>query len=465
MCQGIVDELQGIDLGDKRLNDRSEKIIAALAANPEASINAACDGVSDTLAAYRLFNNDSVTPEQILKPHREATLRRMREQPVVLVVQDTTELDYTKHPTSDAQCLNSELRFGLYEHVSLAVTPDKLCLGVVGSEFHDRAPETLGKTRERRTLPIEEKESYRWLKGYRLACELAAECPDTQIISIADRECDIYDIFVDSQQQAGPKAEYIIRAKEDRCTLEPNPEAGPKAYHKVREEVARSVLRGTRTIELSATPKRSARKARLEIRSLTVQVKPPHARSHLPSVTHNVVLVEEVGGPDDGTAVSWLLITTLPIETLEDLLKIIDYYVARWTVEIYFRTLKTGCQVEKIQLETNHRLKNCLAFYKIIAWRILYLTYLNRTVPDLPCTAVFAEAEWKSVWRVVTQTPLPPKPPVLSEFMRLLTQLGGYNNRAKELPAGPQPIWTGLRRMTDFATAWLAFGPERGSCV
>ena len=465
MCEGIVDELQGVDLGDKRLNARSEKVIAALAANPEASINAACDGVSDTLAAYRLFDNDSVTPEQILKPHREATLRRMREQPVVLVVQDTTELDYTKHPTRDAQCLNSALRFGLYEHVSLAVTPDKLCLGVVGSEFHDRAPETLGKTLERRTLPIEEKESFRWLKGYRLACELAAECPDTQIISIADRECDIYDIFVDAQLRTGPKAEYIIRAQEDRSTLEPNPEAGPKAYHKVREEVARSVLRGTRTIELSATPKRAARKARLEIRSLAVRVKPPHARSHLPSVTHHMVLVEEVGGPDDGTAVSWLLITTLPIETLDDLLKIVDYYVARWVVEIYFRTLKTGCQVEKIRLETNHRLKNCLAFYQIIAWRILYLTYLNRTVPHLACTAVFAEAEWKSVWRVVTQTPLPPQPPVLSEFMRLLTQLGGYNNRAKELPAGPQPIWTGLRRMTDFATAWLAFGPERGSCV
>ena len=153
------------------------------------------------------------------------------------------------------------------------------------------------------------------------------------------------------------------------------------------------------------------------------------------------------------------------IKTLDDILYIVDYYVSRWMVEIYFRTLKTGCQVEKIQLETNHRLKNCLAFYKIIAWRILYLTYQNQTVPNLACTAVFAEAEWKSVWRVVTQTPLPPKPPVLSEFMRLLTQLGGYNNRAKELPAGPQPIWTGLRRMTDFATAWLAFGPERGSCV
>ena len=106
-----------------------------------------------------------------------------------------------------------------------------------------------------------------------------------------------------------------------------------------------------------------------EIRAITVEVKPPHARSHLPSVTHNVVLVEEVGGPGDETDVSWLLLTTLPITTLDDVLRVIDFYVACWTVEIYFRTLKTGCRIEEIQLETNHRLKNYLAFYKIIAWR------------------------------------------------------------------------------------------------
>jgi hypothetical protein len=460
MCEGIVDELQGIDLGDKRLNLRSQQVIEALAANPEASVNAACEGWSDTLAAYRLFNNDAVTPEQILRPHREATQRRMREQSVVLIVQDTTELDYTKHPTVDARCLNREQRFGLYEHVHLAVTPDKLCLGVVGSEFFDRAPESLGQSRERRTLPIEEKESFRWLQGYRLACELAAECPQTQIVSIADREADIYEIFVEAQQQAGVRADYIIRAKVNRSTSEHDPAAGPAAYVKVHDEVGRSKLRATRTIELSSTPKRAARQAHLEIRALTVVLKPPHARSRLPPVTHNVILVEEIGGPGDGTDVSWLLITTLPIETDADILKIIDYYTARWMVEIYFRTLKTGCRVEDIQLETNHRLKNCLAFYKIIAWRVLYLTYLNRTCPKLPCTAVFVDSEWKSIWRVVKKKPLPKKPPLLSDFTRLLTQLGGYNNRATELPPGPQPLWIGLRRMNDFATAWLAFGPN-----
>lgn len=465
MCEGIAEELRGIDLGDKRLNKRSLQLIETLSANPEASINASCEGWSDTLAAYRFFDNDAVTPEQIMRPHRAATQCRMCAHPVVLVVQDTTELDYSDHPPKDARCLNNEKRFGLYEHDILAVTPDKLCLGVVGTESFDRAAESLGQTLQRRTLPIEEKESFRWLQGYRLACQLAAECSATQIVSVADCEADMYDIFVEARDQSGPRAEYILRAKEDRSTLERDPESGPQAYRKVREEVARSERRTTKTIELCQTPKRAARQAHVEIRAIAVQVKPPQARKHLLPVTHNVVLVEEVGGPGDGTDLCWLLLTTLPIDTLDEVLTILEYYLARWVVEIYFRTLKTGCRVEEIQLETTVRLQRCLAFYKIIAWRILYLTYLNRTCPKLPCTAVFEESEWKSVWRVVTKKAIPKKPPLLSKFMQLLTQLGGYNNRATEPAPGPQSLWIGLRRMTDFATAWLAFGPKTGKVV
>ena len=133
------------------------------------------------------------------------------------------------------------------------------------------------------------------------------------------------------------------------------------------------------TIELSQTPNVRARQATLEVRALTVRVKPPNDRNSLPVITHNVILVREVNGPGDGTDVEWLLMTTLPIDTVAEILCVLDYYVARWTVETYFRTLKTGCQVEKIQLETKPRLLNCLALYNIIAWRILYLVHLNRT--------------------------------------------------------------------------------------
>ena len=460
MPEGIVDELDGIDLGDERLNKRSKHLLEALAVSPEASINASCDGWGDTVAAYRFFDNDAVTPEVILRPHTEATIRRIREHAVVLLVQDTSELDYSQHAPLDARCLERAERFGLYAHTHLAVTPDKLPLGVVGIDYFDREPETLGQSEERKKLPIEEKETFRWLEGYRRACLMAADAPETQIVSVADREADIYDLFVAAEQVSGPRADYIIRAKQDRSTPEPDPAAGAAAYRKVRDEVAAAKLLTTRTIELSETPKRKARSAQVEIRALTVTVKPPHARSYLPSVTMNVVFAEEVGGPGDGTDVGWLLLTSLPISTVKEVEKVIDYYVARWVVEVFFRMWKSGCRVEDIQLEKVTRLKNCLAMYAIIAWRVLHLTYLNRQCPTLPCTSVFTNSEWKSVWRVVAKLPLPKKPPTLAEMMRLLTQLGGYNNRAKELPPGPLPIWIGLRRMADFALAWEAFSNE-----
>jgi hypothetical protein len=459
MCEGIGAEFVGIDLGDKRLNKRSVTILEALASNPEASINASIESWGDTLAAYRFFRNPAVEPQEILRPHREATERRMHEHSVVLVVQDTTEFDFTAHPPEDAQCLDAEHRFGLYDHTHLAITPEKLCLGVVGSEQFDRPPETLGKGRARKFLPIEQKESFRWLTGYRLACELKQRHAETRIISVADCEADIYEIFVEVRQQPNP-ADFIIRARENRSTPERNCEQEGRVFRKVLDKLAEAPIRVRRTIDLPQTPKRKPRQAELEIRAITIELKPPDTRSDLGKVSQQFVLVTEVNGPGDGTDVSWLLMTSLPIESSEDILRVVDYYVARWTVEIYFRALKTGCRVESIQLETLDRVKNCLAFYKIIAWRIVYLTYLNRATPELPCTAVFDDCEWKAVWKVRKKTALPKKPPTLAEFVPLLTSLGGYNNRPSERPPGPQVFWTAIRRMLDYATAWASFGPE-----
>jgi len=448
MCEGIVDELDGIQLKDKRLVSRIKRVLNALAQNPEASVNAACDGWGDTQAAYRFLKNKSVSPGQILKPHREATQRRVSTHPVVLFVQDTTELDYTDHPQRDAKYLSDCDHRGLYMHAQLAVTPEKLCLGVVAIDFHERELESLGKSKERRTLPIEEKESVRWLNGYRRACELGVACPDTQIVMVADREGDIYDIFVDAQEGVHLPVDYIVRAQESRSTFEPDPKQGKKGYRKVRDEVAESKVLAERVIELTETPKRTARQATVEIRAITVKVKPPHARAHLPSVTFNVVYVKEIGGPNDGTDVDWLLITTLPIDTIDEILLVIDYYIARWAVEIYFRILKTGCRVEDIQLETTHRLKNCLALYCIIAWRVQYLTYLNRTSPTLLCTAVFTATEWKSVWKVVQRKPLPKEPPLLSDFMKLLSQSFWKTglSRVNQLEDGSKDFKTGQTR-------------------
>jgi len=399
MDKELTLELAGIDLGDKRLNTRSGILIERLGANSAASINSSCQGWNESKAAYQFFDNKKVDPQEILRPHREATLRRMRNEKVVLIAQDSSELDFSQHPTKDSGVLDAEHRFGLYDHSHLALTPERLCLGVVGVEFFSRTPESLGKARERRNDPIETKESFRWLQGYRLACNMAASCPEVQVVSVADSECDIYDIFLEAQEQPTP-ADFVIRAKQDRCLAERDPDAGPKVYHHVVDEVATSPLVTTRQIDLPRTPKRKARQATLEIRATQVRTKPPAHRSDLDEVSYQVVLVQEVGGPGDGTDVCWLLLTTLPIESVKAVLRVVDYYVARWVIEIFFRVFKSGCRVEDIQLETDRRLKNCLMFYKVIAWRIMYTTFLGRQYPDLACDQIFAEVEWKPVWKM-----------------------------------------------------------------
>lgn len=455
-------EFDGIDLGDKRLNKRAGKLLERLAANPAASINASCQGWNETNAGYKFFDNEKVNPQKILLPHRKATEGRIREEEVVLIVQDTTELDFSKHPTKDSGVLDQDYRYGLYDHSHVAFTPERLCLGVAGVEFFTRTPESLGKARERRNDPIETKESFRWVKGYRLACELAASCHETQIVSVADCECDIYDIFLEYHEQETP-ADFVIRAKQDRRLPEEDPEAGDNSYRRVVDEVAASGLMTTRQIDLPQTPKRKARQATLEIRATQVQVRPPAHRPDLDEVTYNVVLVEEVKGPNDGTNVCWLLITSLPIGSIQAVLLVVDYYVARWPIEVFFRVFKAGCRVEDIQLETNARLMNCLMFYKLIAWRIMYVTFLGREYPDMACNEVFADVEWKPVWKIVSDEPLPAAAPPLCVFIPMLAQLGGYNNRSTDHPPGPQAIWEGIRRMTDFAIAWNAFGPDRNA--
>jgi len=458
MYQGIAHEFADIDLGDERLNRRAVELLETMAENPAASINSACSGWGDTLAAYRFFKNDRVEPEKILAPHRSATEARIDEHDVVLIAQDTTELDFSKHPSKDSRYLEAEHRMGLYDHSHIAFTPDGLCLGVLDVEFYDRSLESLGKSKERRNLPIEEKESYRWLQGCELANEIAAKHPDTHVVSLADSEADIYDIF-SRLFNSKSSADFIIRAKQVRCTPEESSKEG-EDYKRVRDEVAESEVKVIRELVLPRTPKRKSRLARLEIRAKTVTMKPPQARPELGNVKCNIVLVEETGrSDDDKTKVEWILITTLPIESCEEVLRVVDYYVGRWPIEPYFRVFKTGCRVEDIQLKTTERRIRYLLFFKIIAWRILYVTHLGRECPDLPCDQLFLEEEWKPVWKIVSKKPIPSQAPALSEFLPMLAQLGGYNNRANDPAPGPQPIWVGMRRMFDFAIAWQAFGP------
>jgi len=460
--QWVNDELGSVQLGDERLADRAAIVLDRLASRPTVSIPAACRGWTETQGAYRFFNNEAVTDVAVLAPHREATMQRIAQEPVVLLPQDGTEFDYTtkQDKIQGLGPLNDESRQGIFAHPTLAVTPARLCLGVVAADLWVR--DGLGQREQRKQKAFDEKESRHWRDGYRLACTIAEAAPQTLIVSIADREGDIYEVFAEARPEAGRrKAAWIIRAQHDRA-VRVQDECG-----QLWEQLERSAQLGTLVINVPPSGKRQARRAKLTVQASTIQPRVPYrAEGKLPVVKFSAVLVRELNPPAGEEPIEWLLLTSLPATTLEQACRVVEYYGCRWMIEVFFRVLKTGCQVEELQLEKVDRLRPCLALKMIVAWRILYVTWMGRTYPNLSCEVIFTPEEWKSVWSVVRSKPLPRQPPTLQEFTALVASLGGHLGRRHDGDPGSQTMWIGMQRMHDFTRAWLCFGPGRKTkCV
>jgi len=470
----IEAETAAADFGDERLNRRYELLLDRLSDKPTLSIPAACRGWTETAAAYRFFDNDKTDATKVLKPHQDATVARIRTHKVVIVAQDTTEIELVRKQERVGGPLNDESRWGLYVHPLLAMTPKRVPLGVVTAKIWSRDPEEFAKSqtekrRTRKAKPIEEKESVRWLEGYQSACALAAEAPETTIVAVSDSEGDIYECL-----QAGNagKAAYIVRGCQDRALLE-------EEHPLLLQTLACKAVLGKMKIRVSKreastgdeTKKRkqarAGRIARVTIRAAKVLLRgPARPGQKLPDIHVHAILVKEEKPPAGEEPIEWLLLTSLPIGTFAEVKTVLDYYCCRWEIEIYFRTLKSGCKIEELQFERQDRFEVCMAMYMIIAWRVLHVLMLGRECPKMCCEAVLTEAEWKSVYVIVTNEEAPAKPPLLSDMVTMIAELGGYLNRKHDGPPGPQTMWIGLQRTRDFATAWTAFGPRAAkSCV
>jgi len=468
---GFGSEFVGVDLKDKRLDKRAIQTAESLGQACAASIPAATDGRAEMTAVYRFCDNPKVTPVALMAPHRRSTVERVGQCDVVLLVQDTTEMDVTRpsQQVEGAGPLTHNSRRGSYYHPLIAFDADGLALGTVWNKHwvreSIRTDRTAAEKREDvRSKPIEEKESIRWIEGVRAALDVAQECPQTQCIVISDSESDIYELLAEPREtKHGRDLNLIVRASGDRNVADPE----GKLLSRVRSSPAlyRSTVdvkkRTAKTNVKQTTPRKRSRDARIadvEIRAASVLIKSPRNGVKRPSVPYNVVLVEEMSPPEGQVPIQWMLITSLPIDTSEDVKRIVHYYCGRWQIEIYFRTLKSGCRIQERYFETMPRLTNCLALYSVIAWKILYLCRLGQQCPELSCDIVFSDSEWKAVYTVARRSRTPDTPPTINEMIRLIASLGGYVMRRKTHP-GTQTLWIGLQRAYDLARAWDTFGP------
>jgi hypothetical protein len=471
----VHDEMKTAKLGDKRLNARLAEILSQLAARPTASIPAACGGRAEMVAAYRFCENENTSFDKVLQPHIDATRQRMAGQPIVLLAQDTTEIDVTRpdQQVAGAGPLDGDSRRGALLHLMHAFTPDGTPLGTAAAKAWVRDAEPVCATlsrAQRAALPIEEKESQRWVDMLRTAREEFRRCAATQMICLADSEADIYEALAEATREP-TCIDWIVRACQNRALLGENGQNGGENH--VREAVLTQPVLCEKMIRVRGRKAKVAcetrgrrqprqpREALVAVRAMRVTLRPPwRSDRKLPPVVVNVVLVSEVNPPPGDEPVEWLLLTSLPIDNMEQVRQVVDDYCVRWMIEVFFRVLKSGCHVEQRLFEYMDRLLTCLGLYVIVAWRTLYVCRLGRSCPEISCEAVFEPSEWKSVWKVVHREVPPAEPPSLGVFIRLVAQLGGYVNRKRSDPPGPQTLWIGLQRMHDFATCWQLFGPD-----
>jgi len=396
-------EFGACDLGDPRRTQRLVKIVSDQSAQPGGSYSQAAGGNRHVLKGYyRFLNNEreQLDPESLLQTHRTQTIRRMKKEETVLILQDTTLLNFSTRPgceglgqigTNQTKAISR----GLALHSCLAVGESGLPLGVL--RLHGYAPEAAqGKDPGR---PIEEKESYRWLEAYQDAAQIAEQIPETRVISVADREGDMFELFDLRRGYAGRKADLLVRAKSDRCLEGSDRKLFEElAATPLARKVSIPVPRQRQQLAKPSTPGRpalTARSAEVEVRFKEVTIsapQKPQTRDKLPIKIWAIYLLE-TDPPEGATAVEWMLLTSIEIASVKQALRCVQWYCRRWRIEEWHRVMKSGCKILEHQNHSAQVLLRAIAIDAVIAWRIMLLALLGRETPELPCDILFDRNE------------------------------------------------------------------------
>jgi len=445
------EEFSTVEIYDKRLKARLFQIANDFYAQPTVPIPLACSGsAAKTKAAYRFFANKQIDMKTLLKPHKETTTERIKQHSVVLAVQDTTTLNYTSHHATEGLGpigTKRDKSVGLVVHHTMAFTEQGTPLGLLDVQCWARDPAQAGKSEKRKELPIEEKESYKWLKSYQAVSEIQTLCPDTTLISVGDREADIYELFYEAACAQG-RPKLLIRAEKSRQRKVISSEE-EKQKEFLWAKMAQEPVAGYIEIQISRRGDRKARKANLLVRFAPVEIEPPQRLKHLPRLKMWAIYVVEEGGPNEEDPIEWMLLTNVETSTFEQAVQRIEWYAGRWNIEVYHRILKSGCRIEDRQLSDCDRIESCLAIDMVVAWRIFLLTKMGRETPDLPCDTILSEDEWKVLWACTERKSTPDIPPSLYWAILAIAALGGFLGRKSDGFPGPTVMWRGITRLYD----------------
>lgn len=410
-------------LSDRRLTKRSQQIARGVISQPNKSTPQQFPKLSDLEGTYRFFNNPNVMMHEILSGHYEQTGKRSRSYNTVLVLHDTTSFSFSgeRHGLGSLRGKGSKL--GYYCHASLCVglSEHRDPLGLLATHVWTRTEQTK-KMRE----AAGHTEMTRWIKGVHKASKHLSQ--DIERIHIMDREGDSYGLF---SELIKDEERFIIRGTTNRVTTEPE---------NLFDIVDAAPIQATRMVELSSRkqsplpvarrvyPTRRQRKAKLEIRAKSVTLKRSgnlHGRRDIPkTIKVNVVCVSEINCPQGEPPVEWYLLTSEPIDTVNEILFIVDAYRARWLIEEFFKAIKTGCEYQKLQYETYDALLRALGIYLPVAWVLLRLRYLSGINEETPAAMVFNNIQL-AILRTFSESLLPKELSLRQAFL-LVAKKGGH---------------------------------------
>jgi hypothetical protein len=460
-----AEEFAEVNLGDKRLDMRLVKLCERFSDAPESPINQACLDWSETKAAYRFFQNDKVEIGKMLATHRNRTAQRAKEHKTVLAIQDTSYFVYTNHPKTaglgkmslkKGKNVENIYSNGLIMHTCLAVTSKGIPIGLLDQKIFSRKlrKKKNNKTKPHDYLPIEDKESYRWLEALENTKEVTG-C--TQVVTVCDREADLYEFFNRSHQINAP---VLVRANADR-TINRKSRYAEKNVEKLWEHMRKQPESGSYILKIQHrsktkhTKEREARTAIVSIRFGSFYLNPPrnnirNRTEKLTDIEMYAVYVLEEKPPNGEEAIEWMLLTNLPVMSYEDAYEKVLWYCLRWRIEMYFKVLKSGFMVESCRLGNADRLAKYLTVMSIVAWRLFMITLMARIGPKTSCSTILTDQEWKVLFlHTNNRKTLPKKPPSIGIVVVWIAKLGGYLARKSDGPPGTITLWRGWKRLTD----------------
>jgi hypothetical protein len=460
-------EAKNMSLRDSRRNLRAAHILETIASSPTASIPQANGSPTGTKGAYRFVESDAFDAQDILAGHYHSTRNRIvAAGEDIVVLSDGMDISLSSlKKTTGLGPVGVKYSRGIKTHNTLALNKEFVPLGLIDVKYWVRNLKGFGKGYMRRTLKIQDKETYAWIESIQKTETILPK--NLGYMFIGDGGADLYDVFAMKRRLNSSLLIHLVQNRNINFT-EKNPE------EKLFDALDSVKPLGVITVTLPRTPTRAAREAKLNIKVKVVDIKPPiHRRKKgkLPTLQITAISACEVRkGKSKYTRKSkskkrktyepiiWRLLTTKDVVSLEDAAALVYLYAKRWLIERYHYILKEGCRIEKLQMESAENLKRTLALYSIVAWRLMHITYVARINPDAMCTIAFNSNEWQALWCYVNKKQCAPlAPPTIKEVVLLIAKVGGFLARKGDGEPGAKVIWQGLMALDHITEMFVIF--------